>query len=196
MAKYFFQKGHKPLGFALGGMKHKLETIEKIRNANLGKKHTEKSKEKMSLSRLGKKRKPHSEETKRKMSEKAKGKKKSEIHCKNISIAKKKNPTRYWLGKKRLEMTGQKSYFWKGGISKLKIYKHYRNAEYLNWRKSVFERDNYICQKCGNKSRKGNIVVIHPHHIKSYTNYPELRYEIDNGITLCIHCHHIEHYGH
>ena len=78
----------------------------------------------------------------------------------------------------------------------MKPYKHYNNLEYKNWRKQVFERDNYTCKKCGNRSSVDNPVVIHPHHIKSYTYYPELRYEVDNGITLCISCHHQTHFGH
>lgn len=85
---------------------------------------------------------------------------------------------------------GEKSYLWQGGISKLRIYKHYRNSEYINWRKKVFERDDWTCQECGMKG-----CMLHPHHIKSYTYYPELRYEVDNGITLCVPCHHQTHWG-
>ena len=97
------------------------------------------------------------------------------------------------LGKSK---KGKNNPNWKGGVSKLKVYKHYRNKEYLEWRKIVFERDNYTCQICANRSSRGNPVVIHPHHIKSYTNYLELRYDADNGITLCISCHHQVHWGH
>jgi len=89
---------------------------------------------------------------------------------------------------------GEKSSSWKGGHKN--IYKHYKNADYKEWRDKVFTRDNYTCQKCGNRSSVGNPVVIHPHHIKSYTYYPAQRYEVDNGITLCISCHHQLHWGH
>jgi len=52
----------------------------------------------------------------------------------------------------------------------------------------VFKRDNWICQKCGQKGGK-----LHPHHIKHFADYPELRFEVDNGITLCRDCHKTKH---
>lgn len=65
----------------------------------------------------------------------------------------------------------------------------YRNTpEYEKWRRSVFERDEYTCQKCG--------VVggdLNAHHIKKFKDYPENRYEIENGKTLCVSCHKKEH---
>jgi hypothetical protein len=77
---------------------------------------------------------------------------------------------------------GIKNGNWKGGTSR--IYKNgYYSSEYINWRKNVFERDNYTCQKCG----KAEYVTAH--HIKSFAKYPELRFEISNGITLCQECH-------
>ena len=55
--------------------------------------------------------------------------------------------------------------------------------EYKEWRKAVYKRGNYKCQKCGSKER------LNAHHKKSWINYPELRYSINNGITLCEKCH-------
>jgi len=79
---------------------------------------------------------------------------------------------------------GEKANNWKGGISR--AYKTgYYSIEYKEWRKKVFERDNYTCQKCFDKSKK----YITPHHIKSFAKYPKLRYEVSNGITLCEDCH-------
>lgn len=72
-----------------------------------------------------------------------------------------------------------------------KIYKRpkHSGSENNNWRKSVFERDNYTCQECGIRSSKGNPVVLNAHHIKSFIEYPELRLDLTNGLTLCIDCH-------
>jgi 5-methylcytosine-specific restriction endonuclease McrA len=69
---------------------------------------------------------------------------------------------------------------YKGGIKYDK-----QNKQYREWRKQVFERDNWTCQIC---KRKKKIRIV-AHHIKSFTDYPESRFEINNGITLCNSCH-------
>jgi hypothetical protein len=58
------------------------------------------------------------------------------------------------------------------------------SKEYKHWRKFVFERDNYTCQSCGVSN-----VYIEADHIKPWCIYPELRYELSNGRTLCKPCH-------
>lgn len=59
-----------------------------------------------------------------------------------------------------------------------------RNSqEYIKWRDAVYERDNYMCAVCG------EINHIEAHHKKGFVEFPELRYEISNGITLCEKCH-------
>lgn len=78
---------------------------------------------------------------------------------------------------------GKNSFGWKGGISK-ENYLLRRLARYKNWRKAVFERDNYTCQECSKRGGK-----LHAHHIKSWEKYPELRFIVSNGITLCVPCH-------
>jgi len=84
--------------------------------------------------------------------------------------------------------SGEKSYLWKGGITS-ENYRARRSAKYNDWRKFVFERDNYTCQDCGSKSIKGNRVMLNAHHIKPFSEYTELRTEVDNGQTLCEECH-------
>lgn len=61
--------------------------------------------------------------------------------------------------------------------------------EAVNWRMAVFERDNYKCV-CGNRGD------IQAHHIKGWTEFPELRYKLDNGVTLCRKCHSNKHPKH
>lgn len=80
-------------------------------------------------------------------------------------------------------MSGDKHYNWQGGITpeNLKI----RNQlDYKEWRKSVFERDNYTCQGC---SIRGG--YLEADHIKPFSMYPKLRLDLDNGRTLCKPCH-------
>lgn len=78
---------------------------------------------------------------------------------------------------------GEKSYLWKGGITPLnKLLR--RSIEFKLWRESVFKRDNFICQECGKRGGE-----LHPHHIKPFSLYPELRFDLGNGVTLCKLCH-------
>jgi 5-methylcytosine-specific restriction endonuclease McrA len=78
---------------------------------------------------------------------------------------------------------GEKNRNWKGGI--YPINKLIRaSLEFKLWRKAVFERDNYTCVWC---SQYGG--VLNADHIKPFADYPELRFAIDNGRTLCVSCH-------
>lgn len=57
------------------------------------------------------------------------------------------------------------------------------NYEHKKFVKAVLRRDKYTCQQCGSKQ------FIQVHHIKSWADYPELRYEASNGVALCEECH-------
>lgn len=78
---------------------------------------------------------------------------------------------------------------WKGGATKGR--KDRNRKEYKEWRKSVFERDEYTCQDCGVKNKKGlgHSVALEADHIAPWVLYPESRYEVENGRTLCTFCH-------
>lgn len=52
------------------------------------------------------------------------------------------------------------------------------------FRKAVLKRDNRTCQCCGHSY---DIMIVH--HLDSYTTFPNARYEVENGVTLCEYCH-------
>lgn len=61
----------------------------------------------------------------------------------------------------------------------------WRNCvEYKDWRMSVFRRDNFTCQVCLLRGDR-----LQADHIKKWADFPELRFELSNGRTLCESCH-------
>lgn len=72
---------------------------------------------------------------------------------------------------------------WKNNNSKYYIDR--KSKEYADWREKIFKRDNYTCQCCGNNSG-GNLTA---HHILNFSSFEDLRFDVDNGITLCNECH-------
>ena len=87
---------------------------------------------------------------------------------------------------------GPRSATWKGGVTPEHL--RIRNSkQYKDWRVSVFERDGYTCQTCFVISSKNKSVYIHAHHIKKFSEFKNLRFDINNGITLCKKCHYEEH---
>jgi len=98
----------------------------------------------------------------------------SEIHKKeNLSPKTRKKISQGNI--RRWDKIGRKQY---------KRYIHVKDKKLILWRNSVFERDNYTCQKCGVKN-----CYLEAHHKKSWAKYPKLRYILTNGITLCKKCH-------
>ena len=51
------------------------------------------------------------------------------------------------------------------------------------WVKAVYERDGYKCRECGVGGR------LNAHHVKAWAEYPESRFDLSNGVTLCVDCH-------
>ena len=83
--------------------------------------------------------------------------------------------------------TGKYHWNYKGGITPEN--RIIRNSQKMQiWRNDVFERDGYKCQKCNKIGGK-----LNAHHIKRFSEYPELRFDASNGITLCRSCHILEH---
>lgn len=148
----------------------------------LGKHHTKETKEKLSKNTSA--RRP---EVRLKMSLAKKGKKLSEEHKRKISeIAKKKGFGLWMRGReiskeirkkmyesRRGKYTGEKATNWRGG----KSFEPYTIDWTETLRRSIRERDNYICQLC---NQYGNTV----HHI----DYDKKNCSPNNLITLCLSC--------
>ena len=87
------------------------------------------------------------------------------------------------------QATGENSAHWQGGITPEKA-KIRNSKKMIAWRTSVFKRDDYCCQIC-----KARGVHLHAHHIIPFAVNAELRFDIDNGQTLCKECHRMIHSG-
>lgn len=111
-----------------------------------------------------------------------KGKKFSDDYKKKLSDSHIGNAG-FWTGKHRLNMMGEKHFAWKGGVASENM-KIRNSLEIKLWRKAIFERDNFTCQKTGIKG--GELIV---HHINNFAEFPELRTAINNGITLSKESH-------
>jgi len=132
--------------------------------------HTEETKRKMSETRTGKPSHPQSEEARKKISEANKGK---IPYIMTETIRKKKSE----LNK------GDKCNFWKGGITSINLIIR-MGIDFRLWREAVFARDNWTCQRCKKRGKR-----LCSHHIQNFSQFPELRFAIDNGITFCRECH-------
>src|ERR1700679_963152 len=69
-----------------------------------------------------------------------------------------------------------------------------KTAAWPSWRTSVFRRDGYRCVMCPNTAAaklafRASRRHLEPHHILRKIDFPELVYEVDNGVTLCNLCH-------
>ena len=171
------------------GKSHSEETKNRISQANKGREVSPEQRIKISQtlknkgcrppSSLGKR---HTDETKRKMSESHKGKntwskgrKWTDEQRRNLSKIRKRgseNPN--WRGGKERHGRDGKD--------------EYNSLEYHIWRDNVFKRDNYTCQHCKTRG-----CLLNAHHIQPWALFLELRYTVENGLSLCTKCHFAEH---
>ncbi len=85
-------------------------------------------------------------------------------------------------------MAGSKHPNWNGGPEYRKRPDGRHSTAVRAWRSAIYEQDIFLCQKCFLSYQ------LVAHHIFSYTKYPELRWDISNGITLCKKHHHEFHH--
>lgn len=86
-------------------------------------------------------------------------------------------------GKPVPKRQGKNCHFWRGGITPINK-KDRMSLDSRLWREAIYQRNDYTCQICGQRGGK-----LQADHIKPFSLFPELRFAIDNGRTLCIDCH-------
>lgn len=86
-------------------------------------------------------------------------------------------------GKKVPKLSGKNHWNWKGGVNVVNSIAR-KSLEYKLWQDACFARDGYTCQKYGTVGGD-----IHVHHIQNFSTNVELRYAIDNGVTLSKKAH-------
>jgi len=99
-------------------------------------------------------------------------------------------------------LRGENHHNWKNGVSSLNILVR-SSSKYAFWRQQVYIRDNFTCQKCGGGG--GDLHAHHKKHFKDLLNeaikylplldpydaalsYTPL-WEVSNGETQCYKCH-------
>lgn len=109
--------------------------------------------------------------------------------CGKALITNQKSPQKYcgqkcyynWLSE---NLKGENSHLYINGNCKDTQNERLIYARELRiWRTDVFKRDKYICVKCGSK------IKIQAHHIKHWASNKDLRFDVNNGITVCHDCH-------
>jgi hypothetical protein len=164
------------------------ESKENRAKALRGKKRTIEQRKRMSLARLKLKIKLSPEEIANRTEVRRKNgwNKNPEETKRRMSL----NNARANLGKKfsketnkRKGLKKEKNPAWRGGITtEFELIR--KSLEYKLWRQSIFERDNFTCQKYGTIG--GKLIA---HHINNFAEKEELRLAINNGITLSKKAH-------
>ncbi len=176
--------------------KEKLSIAKKIKPTKywLGRKMSNNLKKELSDAHKGKK---HTEDTKKILSEINKGKCFLEETRKKISKSKMGDKNPMAVRPKELH------WCWRGGITPIRqLIRHC--FRYKKWRRDIFERDNFTCLECGDRSVKGNPVYLEAHHtpkrfveilnefkietLEQALNCKEL-WNINKGKTYCKKCH-------
>jgi NUMOD3 motif len=154
------------------------EANEKNRLAHLGRKLSLDHRNKIGASGKGRRNnagKKWTDEHKEKIRQSLKNRVITKEHREKISESQR--------GIKRPQTAGDRNGSWRGGLTEENV-KVRHSIELEMWRISVFARDNWTCQKYGTRGGK-----LRAHHIQNFAQYQELRFAIDNGVTLSEKAH-------
>lgn len=135
-----------------------------------GHKHSEESKNKIRIKAIGR---VISKETRLKISMTTSGR---PSHLKGTHLS-----DEHKSKLKLSALRGKDSPHWRGGFTP-------RPVQVTAWSKKVKERDGYRCVECNYQGIPGN-KDTHADHIKPWSKYIDLRFELSNGRTLCVPCH-------
>lgn len=167
------QKGRRS---PMKGRKFSPEQVEKSRRAHIGFRHSDESKEKIKQANVR-------TQAYRRLLGHTWNKGKKGLYCPSTETRLKISRAlklRGWIPNRPC---GDKHYHWKGGITKKNLAIR-ASFEMRQWRRAVFERDDFTYVMCGKRG-----VTIHADHIKPFAFFPDLRFDITNGRTLCVPCH-------
>lgn len=153
--------------------------FQKGHTINLGKKYSEERRRNISLGQKGK---IISQEQKDYLSKLNTGK--------SLNLTEEQRKDRSDKLKQAYRDGKRKNY--KGGITEINFQIRH-SFEMKLWRESVFKRDNWTCVFCYKKGgwskEEKRKIELNADHIKPFATFPELRFDIDNGRTLCVDCH-------
>lgn len=102
----------------------------------------------------------------------------------DVIVTNLKNGNSTTCGNRTIHYSKENNGNWKGGVT-APLRTERTSIKYNNWRDSVYKKDWYTCQCCGESKN----INKNAHHIQNFLDKKELRYEINNGILLCDKCH-------
>lgn len=150
-----------------------VEHKRKISLATRGKKLSDEHKAKLKANHKGRTGMPLSEDHKKKIGEK------NSVHMMGHTP---------WNKGLKGFMAGEKHHNWKGGVTSRNDIERVLFRQSVQ--KAVFERDDCTCQICEEKGK-----IIHVDHIQKWSDYVELRFDINNCRTVCVDCHYFITFG-
>lgn len=101
-----------------------------------------------------------------------------------------KEKTRLWMNENRhnFKVPKGKNHHWYNPLlteeERLTVRRNFRRGDQEKFSLLVKERDDFTCQLCYIRGGK-----LNSHHLNSWNSFPEERFDVDNGITLCTECH-------